>query len=131
MRFGPEHGQEGVSAMARNYRIISGDSHLQIASERWTHRVPAKYRDQAPRTIRMPDGTDGTIAGEGSRTQVFSQGGLVGLPYKDRSPIGGRFETAPGAGSRSNTISIELGTPSGTTVMTAAEIRVNSGGKTL
>ena len=99
MRFGPEHGQEGVSAMARNYRIISGDSHLQIASERWTHRVPAKYRDQAPHTIRMPDGTDGTVAGEGSRTQVFSQGGLVGLPYSNRSPIGGRFETAPGAGS--------------------------------
>ena len=85
--------------MARNYRIISADSHLQIAAERWTHRVPARYRDQAPRTIQLPDGTDGTVAGEGGTVQVFSQGGLVGKPYKDRSPIGGRFDTAPGAGS--------------------------------
>ena len=70
--------------MARDYRIISAASHLQIAAERWTHHVPAKYRDEAPRTIRLPDGTDGTVAGGGGRVQVFSQGGLVGKPYKDR-----------------------------------------------
>ena len=49
--------------MARDYRIISGDSHLQLAAERWTPHIPAKYRDQAPRTVRLPDGTDTTVQG--------------------------------------------------------------------
>ena len=30
--------------MARDYRIIFADSHLQLAAERWTHHIPAKYR---------------------------------------------------------------------------------------
>ena len=33
--------------MARNYRYISGDSHLEIDSKHWLPRVPAKFRDQA------------------------------------------------------------------------------------
>ena len=82
--------------MARDYRIISGDSHLQLAAERWTPHIPAKYRDQAPRTVRLPDGTDTTVINDKS---FRFHGGLVGRPYENRSPIGGRFENSPGAGS--------------------------------
>ena len=82
--------------MARDYRIVSADTHLQIAAERWTGRIPAKYRDQAPRTVQMPDGGDATQIGE--KRSIF-HGGLSGRPYSDRSPNGGRFETAPGVGS--------------------------------
>ena len=85
--------------MVRNYRIISGDSHLHIAAERWTARVPAKWRDLAPRTISLPDGTDATVSGAGKKIEAFHQGNLVGKPFKNRTPIGGRFDTAPGAGS--------------------------------
>ncbi len=82
--------------MARDYRIVSADSHLQLAAERWTHHIPAKYRDQAPRTVRLPDGTDTTVINDKS---FRFHGGLVGRPYENRSPVGGRFENSPGAGS--------------------------------
>ena len=82
--------------MAHDYRVISADSHLQIAAERWTPHIPAKHRDVAPRTIEMPHGTDGTLIN--GKTSFF-HGGLTGRPYADRSPNGGRFDTSPGAGS--------------------------------
>ena len=44
--------------MAQNYRYISGDSHLEIDAKWWVGRVPTKYRDQAPRLVRLPDGSD-------------------------------------------------------------------------
>ncbi len=81
--------------MAKDYRVISADSHLQIAAERWTGRIPAKYRDQAPRTVQMPDGGDATLIGE--KRSIF-HGTLVG-PYADRWPNGARFATSPGVGS--------------------------------
>ena len=36
--------------MPRHYKCISGDSHLDIRPERWTPRVPKRWRDRAPRT---------------------------------------------------------------------------------
>jgi predicted TIM-barrel fold metal-dependent hydrolase len=47
--------------MAREYRVISGDSHLDIAPERWTPHVPERWRDRAPRTTRLPNGNDGLL----------------------------------------------------------------------
>ncbi|MGH7092711.1 MAG: hypothetical protein ACREFB_04165, partial [Stellaceae bacterium] len=44
--------------MARPYKLMSADGHLEVPPERWTHRVPAKYRDRAPHTIHLPDGGD-------------------------------------------------------------------------
>jgi predicted TIM-barrel fold metal-dependent hydrolase len=83
--------------MAQDYRIISSDSHLQVAAERWTPHVPAKYRDHAPHTVELPDGGHATVVVEG-RNQIF-HGGLTGRPYENRWPNGGRFDTSPGAGS--------------------------------
>ena len=77
--------------MARDYRIISADSHLQIASERWTPYLPAKYRDDAPRTVRLPDGTDATLIN--GKTHP-SHGLMTGLPYENRWPVGGSFADA-------------------------------------
>src|SRR5579871_6672290 len=83
--------------MARSYPIISADSHLQIAPERWTDRVPARYRDLAPHTIRLADGSDATVVADGKPELCTS--GLTGLPYEKRTPNLGRFDTAPGRGS--------------------------------
>jgi hypothetical protein len=33
--------------MAREYKVISADSHIDLNPEVWTHRVPAKWRDRA------------------------------------------------------------------------------------
>src|SRR5581483_8474669 len=48
-------------AMARNYTLMSSDGHLEVPPERWVHRVPAKYRDRAPRTVQLPDGGDALL----------------------------------------------------------------------
>ena len=47
--------------MPRDYPLISSDSHLEIPPERWTHRVPAQYRDLAPRRVTLPHGGDALI----------------------------------------------------------------------
>ena len=83
--------------MARSYPIISADTHLQIAAERWTDRIPAQHRQLAPRTVRLEDGTDATVMAEG-KPQIF-HGGLTGMPFENRTPRLGQFDTAPGVGS--------------------------------
>ena len=39
--------------MSRKYRYFSADSHYESLPESWTHRVPAKYRDRAPRRLQI------------------------------------------------------------------------------
>src|ERR1043165_5301347 len=36
--------------------LISSDGHLEVRPERWTPRMPAALRDNAPRAIKLPDG---------------------------------------------------------------------------
>ena len=57
---GPVPEDEGV-AVARGYRIISGDGHVETPPSGWVEYVPEKYRDRAPRLIRLPDGSDGWL----------------------------------------------------------------------
>jgi uncharacterized protein len=47
--------------MARKYRVISGDGHVETPPDGWLARVPEKHRDRAPRLIRLPDGSDGWL----------------------------------------------------------------------
>src|SRR5215469_5346524 len=49
------------TAMPQTYKCISGDTHLEIPNERWTHRIDKQYRDRAPRTIRLEGGADATV----------------------------------------------------------------------
>ena len=82
--------------MARNYRMISADSHLDFVPERWVQRVPTKYRDRAPRTVRLPNGNDGQLI---ENRPPFTPGmQLTGVPYEelDIHPI--RYESGPGTG---------------------------------
>jgi len=51
--------------MRKTYRLISGDSHLEIPCDWWTPRVAPEFRDRAPRRVPMPGGGDGFI-GEGA-----------------------------------------------------------------
>ena len=44
--------------MPRQYRLMSADGHLEVPPERWVHRVPEKYRERAPHTVKLPDGGD-------------------------------------------------------------------------
>ena len=47
--------------MARTYSLISADSHLDFSPDRWTHRVPERWRDRAPRVITLDDGQTAEI----------------------------------------------------------------------
>ena len=47
--------------MKGKYTIISGDSHLDLAPDRWTHRVPAKWRSRAPRRVKLESGEDAVV----------------------------------------------------------------------
>jgi predicted TIM-barrel fold metal-dependent hydrolase len=83
--------------MARDYKLISADSHLEIDPSRWTNRIPAKYRDFAPRLVKLPDGGDGIIV---ENRPLYTLGlAVTGKPYEEHSPVGIRYEGSPGTGT--------------------------------
>ena len=47
--------------MARTYQVISGDGHVETPPDGWRKYVPDKWRDRAPRLIRLPNGADGWL----------------------------------------------------------------------
>ncbi len=85
--------------MAREYRLISSDGHLEVRPERWTHRVPAKYRDRAPRSVQLPDGGDAILI-EGQPLQEANFLDLrAGRAEGQWQPFGIKVEEAAGTGS--------------------------------
>ena len=57
--------------MADRYPIVSADSNLQVASEHWTGHVPVRFRELAPRTVRVRARQDATVMGD-SKPQIIS-----------------------------------------------------------
>ena len=41
-----------------DYRIISSDNHIMEPTDLWTSRVETKFKDRAPRVVRIEDGSD-------------------------------------------------------------------------
>jgi predicted TIM-barrel fold metal-dependent hydrolase len=83
--------------MARKYEIISADSHLDLSPERWKHHVPARWRDEAPRQVRLDDGTDAIVVGDSAPLRIgFTRS--VGLPRSELHLQVPTFETAGGTG---------------------------------
>ena len=84
------------------YRCISADSHLEIRPDRYAKRVPAKYRDRAPKVITLEDGTLAVLQ-EGQPLERLISNISCGLPYEERRPFdplpGQNYETSPGTGS--------------------------------
>ncbi len=84
--------------MGPAYRYISADSHLEVAVDRWTPRMPKKYRDRAPRMVELDTGGQAwAIEGRPLRIQGLDLFG--GKTYKEISPINGRYEQTEGTGS--------------------------------
>src|SRR6266511_4771504 len=83
--------------MARVYRHISGDSHLEVDSKRWVKRVPKKHRERAPKLIRLPDGADAWLV-EGVPLRQ-NAADIYGGKGRDKwQPFGQRYEDTPGTG---------------------------------
>lgn len=84
--------------MKNSQAYLSGDSHLEIPCDRWTHRVPAPYRDRAPRRVRLPGGGDGFV-GEGSPLIFGGTGHYAGHTPESFDPmVAVDMDTAAGSG---------------------------------
>src|SRR6266705_4667040 len=85
--------------MARKYRLMSSDGHLEVPPERWVHRVPEKYRDRAPRTVHLPDGGDALLIEGQPLLEANFLDLRAGRPSGQWQPFGLRIEDAAGTGS--------------------------------
>ena len=85
--------------MTVKYRYISGDSHLEIDSKHWRDRVPAKYREQAPRLVRQDDGGDMWMIGDNIQRPAAAADLYGGKGCEEYVPFEGRYEGTPGTGS--------------------------------
>lgn len=83
--------------MAHRYRVISADSHLEISPARWTNRVPVKYRDRAPRLVKLDHGGDGVIV-ENRALYVLGLA-ITARPYQEHRLYGMTYEGNFGSGS--------------------------------
>ena len=80
------------------YKRISGDSHLEVANERWTHRIAPKFREDRPKTIKLETGADATQLG--ALTPAQNPMDLYGGKGRDLWYPGGQtYESTPGTGS--------------------------------
>jgi predicted TIM-barrel fold metal-dependent hydrolase len=85
--------------MARTYQIISADGHIETPPDVWVKYVPEKWRNRAPRLIKLPEGGEGWII-EGQPMLHNGKNISGGRPVKFRNdsywnPDG---TPAPGAG---------------------------------
>ncbi len=63
----------------------------------WTHRVPAEYRDRAPRRIKLADGRD-AIINEGHALTYGGTSWYAGGPPERFDPTRVHYDTTPGTG---------------------------------
>jgi predicted TIM-barrel fold metal-dependent hydrolase len=85
--------------MAREYRLMSSDGHLEVPPERWAGRVPAKYRDRAPRTVHLPDGGDALMIEGQPLLEANFLDLRAGRPAGQWQPFGLKVADAAGTGS--------------------------------
>lgn len=81
----------------RVYNCISGDSHLEVDSKVWIHRVPEKFRERAPRLVRTATGGDAWVIEGMAAREVPSD--LYGGKGRDNwAPFGQTYEGTAGTG---------------------------------
>ena len=84
--------------MPRKIQMMSGDSHLDFSPERWVHRVPAKWRERAPRRIKLASGDDAFIIENRRPHSPTLQITGTGRAY-DQHDIKGISYDGPGTGA--------------------------------
>jgi len=85
--------------LAHTYRMVSGDSHLQIPADFRTDRVSKKYRHPTPKRVKPPAGGEVIVSAEGAR-YFGGTGSYAGHTPQDFDPmVGIDYATASGSGS--------------------------------
>jgi predicted TIM-barrel fold metal-dependent hydrolase len=67
------------------YRLVDADSHINEPPDLWVSRVPAKFRDRAPRMEHFPQGDAWILEGVADPIN-FGSNANAGLPFEKRSP---------------------------------------------
>ena len=81
----------------REYRCISADAHWQATPDVYAQRVPAKYRDQLPKRIKLPNGADALQEADGS-VSYGGTGWYSGHTPQDYDPRTVYYDTEVGNG---------------------------------
>jgi uncharacterized protein len=95
-------GSEKIEArrgpiMARQYKVISGDGHIDLNPDVWRNRVAVKWRDRAPKRVKMPNGSDAVVV-DGGKPNTIGVTRSVRVARKDLAKQVPTFENSAGTG---------------------------------
>ena len=83
--------------MGRQYKIISGDGHIDL-NPIWRNRVAAKWRDRAPKRVKMPNGSDAVVV-HGGKPNTIGVTRSVRVAHEDMGKQVPTFENSAGTGT--------------------------------
>lgn len=84
--------------MGRQYRVISGDGHIDLNPDVWRDRVAAKFRDRAPKRVKMANGSDAVVV-DGGKPNTVGITRSVRVAHRDLAKQVPTFENSAGTGS--------------------------------
>jgi predicted TIM-barrel fold metal-dependent hydrolase len=83
--------------MARKYNVISADGHIDLNPDIWRDHVAAKWRDRAPKRVKMPNGSDAVVV-DGGEPNTIGVTRSVRVNKEDMAKQVPTFETCAGTG---------------------------------
>lgn len=84
--------------MTRQYRAVSADGHIDLNPDVWRDRVSAKWRERAPKRVKMPNGSDAVVV-DGGTPNTIGITRSVRVAHKDLAKQVPTFENSAGTGS--------------------------------
>jgi hypothetical protein len=78
--------------MPRNYKCISGDGHIDLNPDIWRDRVQSKWRERAPKRVKMPNGSDAVVI-DGGKPNTIGITRSVRVPHAELAKQVPTFET--------------------------------------
>lgn len=86
--------------MARTYQVISADGHVETPPDDWMKHVPDKYKDRAPRLIKLEDGGEAwQVEGLPLMQNGLNLTGGSPIVYNNESYYNADGSARPGTGS--------------------------------
>ena len=80
------------------YRVISGDGHIDLNPDVWRNRVAAKWRERAPKRVKMPNGSDAVVV-DGGKPNTIGVTRSVRVAHQDMGKQVPTFENSAGTGT--------------------------------
>ena len=83
--------------MTHKYNFISADGHIDLNPDIWRDHVAAKWRDRAPKRVKMPNGSDAVVV-DGGEPNTIGVTRSVRVNKEDMAKQVPTFETCAGTG---------------------------------